>query len=235
MEEEEIYCSCSSRDRAPSCAIHGDHHLARRNDRFYFYASVPWVSEDAYRIHGRYRSVVDLLGVSVRISYTQSVYIATVQEAEQFEKLFGPVRVVCDCKQGEKTFHGASILYGGGTNGVYAAGIFQDFDKAQKYGPHRRELQPTGPHPYQDLVIDIDWGDVDQSRKAPSKWEMRMDGERVLSVWHVTPYMLETALLVFAEEPDWKKRLEAYRAEQRRTHGIEKMRIECGLGEGARA
>lgn len=229
---DEVYCSCSSRDLAPSCMIHGEHALARRNDRFYYYASLPWVPQDPYGSYpGRYRLLVDLLGTSIRIAHTQAVYIATREEASEFEKSFGPARRPCDCKQAEKEFRGESLLYGSCTDGVYANGVFEDFDKAKKYGRYRTGLASTRPHPYDPaLLIDIDWGDVETSRHRPSLWEMRMGGERVLSVWRVTPWVVETALLVFAEEPDWKKRLEAYRAEQRRTHGIEKMRIECGLG-----
>ncbi|MGH9463926.1 MAG: hypothetical protein ACRD1X_22210 [Vicinamibacteria bacterium] len=223
---EELICYCGG-DVAPTCPIHGEKALERRNDRFYYYASVPWTRTALALGKGRYQQVVDLLGVSVRISYTQSVYIATREEAYEFERIFGPVRMTCDCKQGEKEFRGESILYGGGSNGIYVAGFFNDFDKKRKHPPKHYALLDR--HTYEDR-LDIDWGDVETNYHGlPSRWEMRLDGERVFSVWHVTPHVMETALLVLAEEPRWKKRLEAYRDAQRRRHGVEVMRMECGL------
>jgi hypothetical protein len=211
--------------------------LARRNDRFYYYSSIPWSTDNSGLPKSRYTMLVDLLGVDIRISYTQAVYIATMQEALDFENLFGRVSRPCDCKKGEVFFSGPGLLYGECSNGLSSAEIFDQFDRGyeSRFNRGKGSRPKYYPDVPDDLLIDIEWGNVDRGHPgyhygtAPQLWGFSLNGQPALRVWHVNPFVLETTMLVLAEEPDWKKRFEFYREHRRSKNGVEVMRREFGL------
>jgi len=239
--KELISCCCGGAvGTAPRCPIHGAGALARRNELFYYYASMPWCREKAGSSNSnqyRWNRLVDLVGVSLRISYTQAVYIATYAEATEYEKSFGPREQSCSCKESVVRLSGGEILYGTTSNGVSVSEVFEAFAKE---GPRnvpvrtRHDLRM----PDELRLSSIDWGDIDyeEKRYEPRLWQMTFDGVPVFRVYHVTPFMMETALIVLADEAAWAHRLEVYRDARRKRNGIEVMRVECGLtAQGERA